>query len=175
MKLVWLHGAPAAGKLTVAKELAEHFGYKLFHNHLTVDLSLSIYDEFGDKDFFELTNQIRRTTLAKAQEIGVTHLVMTYMTCYESDSVEINKYLEFFDDSGIEVYPIHLSPSHDIIRKRSQSEERVNSYKLSCPQTMDKLLTDMKFIGIKHENTISIDNSNLPAHQVAERIVAHVG
>ncbi|HGO5304506.1 hypothetical protein [Vibrio harveyi] len=47
MKLVWLHGAPAAGKLTVAKVLHEKYGYKLFHNHLTVDLSLSIYESFG--------------------------------------------------------------------------------------------------------------------------------
>ncbi|MHA2830024.1 ATP-binding protein [Vibrio harveyi] len=175
MKLVWLHGAPAAGKLTVAKELAEHFGYKLFHNHLAVDLSLSIYDEFGDKDFFDFTNQIRRTTIAKAQEIGVTHLVMTYMTCFESDVVEINKYLDFFAENAIEVYPIHLDPSHDVIRRRSQSDERVNSYKLSCLDTMDKILTDMKFIGIEHENSLSIDNSNETANQVACKVVAHVG
>ena len=175
MKLVWLHGAPAAGKLTVAKELSKHFGYKLFHNHLAVDLSLSIYYEFGDKDLFDFTNQIRRTTIAKAQEIGVTHLAMTYMTCYESDSEEINKYLDFFDENGVEVYPIHLNPSHDVIRERAVSEERLNSHKLSCPDVMNQILGDMKFIGIKHRNTISIDNSNLSATEVVNKIVEHVG
>ncbi|WP_256114171.1 hypothetical protein [Vibrio campbellii] len=51
MKVVWIHGAPAAGKLTVAKELNEQFGFKLIHNHLAVDLSLAIYDEFGARTF----------------------------------------------------------------------------------------------------------------------------
>ena len=34
MKHLFLYGAPAVGKLTVAKELADLTGYKLFHNHL---------------------------------------------------------------------------------------------------------------------------------------------
>lgn len=40
MKLVFIYGMPAAGKLTVAKELAGLSGYKLFHNHQVVDLLL---------------------------------------------------------------------------------------------------------------------------------------
>ncbi len=174
MKLIWLHGAPATGKLTIAKYLSEHFGYKLFHNHLAVDLSLSIYDGFGEKDFFDFTNQIRRTTLSKAKEIGVSHIAMTYMTCYESDSVEINKYLDFFDSQGIEVFPIHLSPDHNVLLERSVSKERIKSHKLSCPDTISKLLSDMKFVGIEHRNTLSVDNTNLSPQQVVEMIIEHV-
>ncbi|AQS38387.1 shikimate kinase [Shewanella psychrophila] len=175
MKLIWLHGAPAAGKLTVAKYLNEYFEYKLFHNHLAVDLSLSIYNEFGEKDFFNFTNEIRRTVLVKAKEIGVTHLAMTYMTCYESDAAEINKYLKFFEQNGIDIYPIHLSPSHEALLQRSISEERLLSHKLSCPEKMFSLLNEMKFIGIKHSNAISLDNTNMSPAEVARKIVAHVG
>ncbi|MGF1763225.1 hypothetical protein [Aliivibrio kagoshimensis] len=175
MKVVWLHGAAAVGKLTVAKVLNEHFGYKLFHNHLAVDLSLSIYEEFGDKDFFDFTNQIRRTTLAKAQEIGVTHLVMTHMICYESEIIEINRYLNFFDEQGIEVYPIHLNPSHAAILARSESNERVNSHKISCPKILSTLLTETKFNAIQHTNAISINNTELTPNQVAKMVVEHIG
>ncbi|MCE0557462.1 AAA family ATPase [Motilimonas sp. E26] len=174
MKLIWIHGAPAAGKLTVAKYLHEHYGYKLFHNHLAVDLSLAIYDEFGDKDFSDFTNGIRRTVLAKAKSIGVSHLVITYMTCAESDSVEINKYLDFFSENEIEVYPIHLCPKAEIILDRSASEERQQSHKLSCQTTISNLLNNMKFLGINHENTQSIDNSNLTPKEVALKIVNYV-
>ncbi len=174
MKLVWLHGAPAAGKLTVARNLSDCFGYKLFHNHLAVDLSLSIYDEFGAKDFHDFTNEIRRTTLAKANEIGVSHLVMTYMTCFESDAVEINKYLDFFGHQGIEVYPVHLTPHAEALLERSVSIERQQSHKLSCPDKMTELLNKMKFIGIEHPNSISINNTNLCPEDVATMIVAHV-
>jgi len=37
MKLVFIYGPPASGKLTVARELATLTGYRLFHNHLIVD------------------------------------------------------------------------------------------------------------------------------------------
>lgn len=175
MKLIWLHGAPAVGKLTVAKELARKYNYKLFHNHLVIDLSLSIYDNFGDKDFYDFNDQIRRTVISKAKEIDVSHLVMTYMTCYDSERGAINKYLEFFSENRIEVYPVHLNPSHDIIRERSQSNERVSSNKLSCQDTISKLLRDVKFAGIKHENSLSIDNSDINASEVAHKIAMHVG
>lgn len=36
LQLVVLHGLPAVGKLTVAKQLAEATSFKLFHNHLVV-------------------------------------------------------------------------------------------------------------------------------------------
>lgn len=34
MRLIFIYGLPATGKLTVAQELAKRTGYKLFHNHL---------------------------------------------------------------------------------------------------------------------------------------------
>jgi len=33
MRLVFIYGMPATGKLTVAKELVDITGYALFHNH----------------------------------------------------------------------------------------------------------------------------------------------
>ena len=44
MKLIFLYGLPATGKLTVAQELATLTSYKLFHNHLVVDLLLSVFE-----------------------------------------------------------------------------------------------------------------------------------
>jgi len=174
MKLVLIHGAPAVGKLTVARYLHEHFDYKLLHNHLAVDLSLAIYDEFGDKDFFDFTNTLRRTVLLKAKQLGVTSMVMTYMTCYEDDIAEIEKYLNFFIHHDIDVFPVHLCPTKETILTRTLSEERLQSHKLSCPKILNALLTTKKFASIQHHHTLSIDNTSLAPGRVAQEIVAHI-
>ena len=53
MKLIIIHGAPASGKLTIAKGLAETWGFSVMHNHLTIDLAMTVYPRFGVGDFFE--------------------------------------------------------------------------------------------------------------------------
>ncbi|MFD2498935.1 hypothetical protein ACFSTI_08890 [Rhizorhabdus histidinilytica] len=49
MQLVFLHGPVAAGKLTVARLVAERTGIALFHNHLVVDAVAAVFP-FGSPD-----------------------------------------------------------------------------------------------------------------------------
>src|SRR5215475_16180814 len=65
MKLIFIYGLPGTGKLTIARELAEITGYKLFHNHLAVDLLLSVF-EFGSKPFVELRESIWLSVMEEA-------------------------------------------------------------------------------------------------------------
>jgi shikimate kinase len=46
MKLIFLCGPPASGKLTIAEKLSQLANIPLFHNHLSRDLVKDIY---GDK------------------------------------------------------------------------------------------------------------------------------
>lgn len=57
MKLVFIHGRPGVGKLSIARELAKLTGFGLFHNHLTVDLVSSVF-AFGSDSFVRLREQI---------------------------------------------------------------------------------------------------------------------
>ena len=57
MWLVFFHGLPGSGKLTVARELQAITGFRLFHNHLAVDLLESVF-EFGSDPFVELREKI---------------------------------------------------------------------------------------------------------------------
>jgi MoxR-like ATPase len=57
MKLIFLHGLPGVGKLTVGRELAKLTEFRVFHNHLAVDLVESIF-EFGSQPFVELREAI---------------------------------------------------------------------------------------------------------------------
>ncbi len=44
MDLVYLYGPPAVGKLTIATELARRTGFKVFHNHLSIDCVKPVFD-----------------------------------------------------------------------------------------------------------------------------------
>jgi hypothetical protein len=76
MKLVFLHGAPAVGKLTVARELAVLTGFRLFHNHLTVDLVSSLFP-FGSEPFVLLREQIWLAAFAEAARNNLS-LIFTF-------------------------------------------------------------------------------------------------
>jgi hypothetical protein len=70
MKLIFLYGLPATGKLAVAVELAAMTGYKLFHNHLVVDLLLSVF-EFGSPPFVEMREEIWLSVFEQLHAEGV--------------------------------------------------------------------------------------------------------
>src|SRR6185312_270304 len=76
MKLIFIHGAPAVGKLTVARKLAELTGFRLFHNHLTVDLVSALFS-FGSEPFILLREQIWLAAFAEAARRNVS-LIFTF-------------------------------------------------------------------------------------------------
>jgi hypothetical protein len=77
MKLVFIYGLPASGKRTVARELAAMTGYKLFHNHLVVDLLLPVFD-FGSTPFVELREQIWLSVFDQACRSQTAGLIFTF-------------------------------------------------------------------------------------------------
>ena len=56
MRLLFIYGPPAAGKLTIARELAARTGVTLFHNYLVVDAVGAVFP-FGDEAFTRLRDQ----------------------------------------------------------------------------------------------------------------------
>jgi hypothetical protein len=91
MKLVFLHGSPAVGKLTVAKALLRVVPGRLMDNHANVDLARTVFD-FGATGFWELVHASRCVALHAAGKHGVPLLITTL--CYaEPDDRE--KYDEF--------------------------------------------------------------------------------
>src|SRR6266550_6792947 len=76
MKLIFIHGAPAVGKLTVARELSQLTSFPLFHNHLTVDLVSSLFP-FGTQPFVSLREQIWLAAFAEAARNDLS-LIFTF-------------------------------------------------------------------------------------------------
>src|SRR5215510_5946591 len=74
MNLIFLHGPAASGKLTVARELANITGLRLFHNHLVVDALTAVFD-FGSESFCRLREQ---WSLAVFREAAVQDISLIF-------------------------------------------------------------------------------------------------
>jgi hypothetical protein len=77
MKLVVLSGRPAVGKVTVARELARLTGWRLFHNHLTVNLALALF-EFGTPGFVALRETVWFAAFRRALADRVPAVIFTF-------------------------------------------------------------------------------------------------
>ncbi|MBR0647389.1 AAA family ATPase [Plastoroseomonas hellenica] len=76
MRLVFLHGPPAAGKLTVAREIAALTGFPVFHNHLVVDAVAAVFP-FGAEPFVRLRERFWLEVLGEAAAAGQS-LIFTF-------------------------------------------------------------------------------------------------
>ncbi len=69
MDVVFLHGPPAAGKLTTARALERLTGFPVFHNHLVVDL-LTAFFPFGTEAFVRLRERFWLDVLVESAAAG---------------------------------------------------------------------------------------------------------
>lgn len=78
MHLVMLFGPPAVGKMTVGREIARRTGYKLFHNHMSIEPVLDVFD-WGTPAFTRLTQLIRRRVIEEAVAADLAGLIFTFV------------------------------------------------------------------------------------------------
>lgn len=76
MHLIFIYGPPAAGKLTVAREIAARTGFALFHNHFVVDAVMAVFP-FGDEAFVRLREQFWMAIFEDAAKQGRS-LIFTF-------------------------------------------------------------------------------------------------
>jgi hypothetical protein len=76
VKLIFIWGGAASGKLTVARELARLTGLPLFHNHLVVDALLERLP-FGDPEFVRLREAMWMAGFETAASAGQS-LIFTF-------------------------------------------------------------------------------------------------
>lgn len=69
MRLIFLYGQAAAGKLTIARALSRRTGFALFHNHLIVDSVAALFP-FGSEPFVRLRERFWLDALGEAAIAG---------------------------------------------------------------------------------------------------------
>lgn len=173
MNLIFIYGAPGVGKLTVAQELARMTGYKLFHNHLTVDLVYAVFD-FKTQPFIELREKIWMMVFGKAKEEGIQGLIFTFAPEDSVSSHFIPDLIKLIEDDHNNIYFVELICSPDELRKRIINPSRSKYAKGMSSDIIEKYYQrDYLIPASVHEREFVIDNTELPSGEAAMRIVQH--
>lgn len=124
MRLVVIIGAPAVGKATVGKALAERYGFRLFHNHVSIDAVASVFD-LGTPAFGRLVGAFRQHVVEEAAAGGVD-LIFTYVWAFSEpdDGAPIRGYRETVLHAGGAVYFVELVASQGVRAERNGMASR---------------------------------------------------
>jgi hypothetical protein len=175
MRLVFIYGMPATGKLTVAQELSKLIDYKLFHNHLVVDLLLSTF-EFGSAPFVELREQIWVSVFDQACRSQLKGLIFTFNPETSVRANFVQKTLETVSKNGGQVDFVELVCPIAELRRRIDSPSRGHHRKLTSLSLFEQLEARGEF-DTSHmpSAAIVIDTSLKSAQEAAAEISATLG
>jgi hypothetical protein len=177
MKFVLIVGDGAVGKMTVGQELMKITNLRLFHNHMTIEPVLEIFNDFNIDVILKLRYLIFEE-FAKTENYGMIYTCMWAYDCQEDWEI-MNKILQIFQDVGSELYCVELTAPLDVRMKRNVTENRLKNKvsKRDIANSNERLIQDTKnhrFVSVDGEvpikNFIRIDNSNIEADVVAKMI-----
>lgn len=172
LRHVLIYGPPAAGKLTVARALADRFGMVLLDNHLTVDVALRVLD-FGAPQFWELVESLRGLLFEAAAAAG-KHSVSTLVYGHPDDRPYVARVEEMAARCGVELSCVQLRPPIDVLHQRVRSESRLATPKIHDEETLSSVLARHDLYTPIEQTDLSIDNSGVSPDEVVDRIAAHL-
>jgi hypothetical protein len=173
MKLVYIYGPPAVGKLSVATELSKLTGYRLFHNHLTVDLLRPVF-EFGTPPYSKLLHSIRLQVFKEAARQRLPGLIFTYVYAQGVDEPFVNKATHTVERAGGELCFVQLHCDWDALMKRVGDAGRQSTGKIATAELLQRLMTSSNHLAtVPDRESLSIDNTTLAPNEVAHQIAFH--
>ena len=174
-KIIVVHGLPAVGKLTVAKELAELTGFKLFHNHIVVDLLLSVFD-FGSPSFVKLREEMWLSVMNEAVRTrSVRGLIFTFAPENTVTPGYFDKLIASTEALGGEILFVKLICKQEDIEARMNSDSRQDHKKLKSVELFRQLQVSNTFEcgGLPEVSGITLDTSALTPVESALAIKEH--
>ncbi len=172
MKLIFIYGAPAVGKLTVANEIAAQTNFKVFHNHLSIDCIEPIF-RFGTKPFARLIDLIRVETIAEAARENVD-LIHTFCYAKGSDDKYVAKITETVESNGGEICFALLTCERGELEQRVLDESRKQFGKANNLEILNEILDKYDlFSPVPFRESLCIDNTNLSPSDAARKIISY--
>ena len=185
MRLLLIIGPPAVGKMTVGRAVADQSTFRLFHNHHTIEMLLDVFDH-GTPAFRTLNSEFRRRVVEEAAASG-TDLVFTFV--WGMDAAEEAEWLSRLVapyDGNVAV--VELVADLDTRLARNRTEHRLAEKKSKRNLDWSELnvreleaefrMTSTPGLDAPAERLLTqwphlvIDNTELQADEVAERILA---
>lgn len=178
MKLIFIYGPPAVGKLTVAGELSKITGYKIFHNHLTVDLVSSIFP-LGTKAYSDLVEDIRLEVIERVAKSKLNGIIFTFVYGIETyggrkDNKFIKKVISKVEKHKGRVLFVKLTCEEKELHRRLKHPSRRNFKKVHKVKIL-KSIQEKYDLGatVPFGKSLIVDNTQLSSSRVASMIKSH--
>jgi shikimate kinase len=173
MRLVFLYGPPAAGKLTIGRELAALTGYQLFHNHLTFDLAREIF-AIGSEPFQRLVGDLRLHVFTAAAQNDVPGLIFTFVYGSRIDDPFVRRTMSEMAVAGSDVCFVQVTCPVEELLSRVEDESRRTYHKLASPEDLSALLESHDVLSpIPFVASFPVDTTRLTPAQAARAIAEH--
>lgn len=177
MKLVFLIGNGAVGKMTVGQELMKLTGLRLFHNHMTIEPVIEVFGYYNSSVVTKM-REIVFEEFAKSDNYG---MIFTFMWAFDQqdDWDYVNHVTNIFKEQGAEIYYVELVAPQEVRLKRNETENRLKNkaskknleFSNSMIRKQDETYRLESYDGeITFENYMKIDNTNLSPEEVAKMI-----
>lgn len=177
MKLVFILGDAAVGKMTVGQELMKITGLRLFHNHMTIEPVIEIFGYFDSQTILDLREAIFRNFAASRNEGMIFTLMMAFNLQSDWDYLEHVK--SIFAPYGTEFYYVELIAPQEVRLARNATENRLKHK----PSKRDLEISNRRLINddenyrcvsnegeFPFENYLRIENADMPPEEAARLI-----
>lgn len=174
MNLVFLHGPPAAGKLTVAHELLRLIPGRILDNHASIDFGRTLFD-FGTPEFWQLVQAIRIIATEQAAQSSLPNLICTYCYSDPEDRPHFERLQTIVSTYHGRLMPVFLFCDNATLNKRISNHDRAERRKLTSQQGLAAFMTEWNIVPVIHPDCLMIDTSLQPATESAQIICSHFG
>ena len=177
MKLVFIIGDAAVGKMTVGQELTKITDLRLFHNHMMIEPALEVFGYFDGKTIARM-REVVFEEFANSKNYG---LIFTYMWAFDqqADWDYVEHVCDIFRKRNADIYYVELVAPQEIRLQRNITENRLKNKasKRDIERSNQRIINDNNKYRcvsndgeIPYDNYIKIDNSNLSPEIVAQTI-----
>lgn len=171
MKLVVLYGPPGVGKLTVSRALSKKTGFKVLHNHLSMELLCALFD-WGTKPYRELSRRFRIELLETATRNRVRGVVLTLVYPAEATLPILKELVRRMHRRGVWVGFVKLECSRKELERRVRGASRRAFTKIKNSRELRSFFRKFgsgQTVPLKPHLTIDTISSN--PNRVAKKIV----
>lgn len=184
--LVIITGPHAVGKMTVGQELAKITGLRLFHNHISIELTRKLFSH-SEPEWRALNGSIRQTVFELFAKGDFPGLIFTYMVDFDlqSEFDYMQGIIDLFRANDAECHVVELCADFDVRIERNKSENRLAnkeskrdlewSEREMRRTTAEHRLNSREGEILPFESYIKIDNTHLSPAEVADIIKEHFG
>lgn len=172
MKLIFIHGAPAIGKLTVAKALRKIVPARLLDNHAAIDFAKTVFD-FGAPGFWDLVHSAKVAALDAAARHGVPIVISTGCYSEPEDRQNFEERTAIVTRHGGCLLPVFLSCADAIREQRVGNPDRVERRKMASVEALRKFGREWNHAPVPRDDCLHLDSGQEEPEVIAVKIAEH--